>query len=81
MDYIDDSPNSTSSSSIATTEADSDDSNLTCDRILDEIGGFGRYQILVGFATGVALLLSSFSLLNFIFAAGIPEHRYTFANV
>lgn len=78
MENIEDLRDASSSNSIEseeTVETDSDKTELTCDRILEEIGGFGPYQILVGIATGIALLLSSFSLMNFIFASGIPEHR------
>lgn len=51
------------------------EAHLTSDHILGEIGGFGFYQILVGFVTGVAIILSSLDLFNFVFAAAAPEHR------
>lgn len=51
---------------------------LSSSRIIDEIGGFGLYQILVGISTGIALTLTSFTTLNFIFATSIPDHRYRF---
>lgn len=66
----------TDSSSVEKEKVDKGTNILTCDQILDEIGGLGPYQILVATATGIALLLSSFSILNFIFASNIPDHRY-----
>lgn len=45
------------------------------DRIFNEIGGFGLFQIFVGLSTGIALLFGSFTTFNFIFASVIPEHR------
>lgn len=56
-------------------KSESSKSELSLDRILSEIGGFGLYQILISIATGLALMLSSFGLFNFLFAAAIPEHR------
>lgn len=50
---------------------------LSCDQILGEIGSLGIYQVLIGFVTGVAIILSSLDLFNFVFAATIPEHRYS----
>lgn len=54
------------------------ETELSSSRIVEEIGGFGLYQILVGLSTGIALALTSFTTLNFIFAASIPDHRYKF---
>lgn len=49
---------------------------LSSSRIIEEIGGFGLYQIFVGLSTGAALTLTSFTAMNFLFAASIPDHRY-----
>lgn len=49
---------------------------LARDRILEEIGQFGLYQILVGITTGIALCITGFATFNFIFATTIPEHRF-----
>lgn len=48
---------------------------LSFDRILDEIGSFGLYQLLIGIGTGFALLLTAIALFNFVFSAGVPDHR------
>lgn len=48
---------------------------LSSDHIFKEIGEFGIFQILVGFASGAALILASLTIYNFIFAADIPEYR------
>lgn len=48
---------------------------LSSEQIFEEIGGFGFYQILVGIASGVGLLLWSLGFFNFIFSTNIPEHR------
>lgn len=76
MDNVQEPQDATDSSNIAKATSDDDTNYLTSDRILDEIGGLGPYQILVALSTAVALLLASFSMFNFIFAANIPEHRY-----
>lgn len=52
-----------------------DENHLTCDSILGEIGGFGPYQILIGFTMGVTMLLAIFNAYEFVFASAIPEHR------
>lgn len=49
--------------------------SLSVDQVSDEIGRFGLYQILVGLCTGAALIILSFDIFNFIFAATVPEHR------
>lgn len=49
---------------------------LSSDRIFLEIGGFGLFQILVGLASGAALISASLTIYNFIFAADIPEYRW-----
>lgn len=51
--------------------------DLSTERILNEIGGFGLYQIIIGFATGFALVVSSYDMFNFVFASAIPKHRYS----
>lgn len=48
---------------------------LTFDKILQEIGEFGFYQVTNAVLTSVALIFTAFSLFNFVFSAGIPEHR------
>lgn len=49
---------------------------LSFDRILDEIGSFGLYQLLIGVCTGFSLLLTAIALFNFVFSSGVPDHRY-----
>lgn len=46
------------------------------DDIFKEIGEFGFYQILVSLSSGLAFAFGSFSILNFIFGAAIPDHWY-----
>lgn len=70
----------TSRTHIENAEIEIGRNDLTSDGILSEIGGFGIYQILVGIATGVALMLSSFDTFNFVFTSVIPEHRYSRLN-
>lgn len=48
---------------------------LSCNRIFEEIGEFGLYQILVGIATGVALYITGLATYNFVFTSVVPEHR------
>lgn len=55
---------------------ESKENDLTCERILNEVGGFGLYQIIIGIATGLALVVSSYDMFNFVFASAIPKHRY-----
>lgn len=68
--------NTTTSANIAKANIEGGRSDLTSDRILSEIGGFGLYQMLIGIASGVAILLSSIDIYTFVFASVIPEHRY-----
>lgn len=49
--------------------------SVSFDEIYNEIGEFGLYQILVGLSSGLAFAFGSFSILNFIFGASIPDHR------
>lgn len=49
--------------------------SLTFDEILQEIGEFGLYQILVGILIGLVLMLTSSALFNFVFTSEIPDHR------
>lgn len=56
----------------------STEKTLDFDEILNEIGEFGRFQILVGISIGLVSAFSSFFVLNFVFSAAIPEHRYNF---
>lgn len=53
-----------------------DESSLSFDRILTEIGEFGPYQFIVAVSTGFALLITTFSLFNFVFSSAVPDHRY-----
>lgn len=48
---------------------------LSCDRMLQEIGEFGLYQILVALTTGTALCITGFTAFNFIYASNVPPHR------
>lgn len=73
---------------VTTSRSDSDETKtrnskneLTLDRILSEIGGFGLYQIIIGIVTGVALVISSYDMFNFVFASAIPEHRLAYISV
>ncbi|XP_052811967.1 organic cation transporter protein-like [Mya arenaria] len=50
------------------------------DDVLDEIGGFGRYQKWVFFLTLGPNLLAGFIMLNPVFLLGIPEHRCAIPN-
>lgn len=52
--------------------------SLSFDDILYEIGEFGRYQILAGILMGIAFLLTTSTLFNFVFSSEIPDHRYCF---
>lgn len=72
MAKTEDTPDTTTAANIAIEGGRSD---LTSDRILSEIGGFGLYQMLIGIASGVAILLSSIDIYSFVFASVIPEHR------
>lgn len=45
------------------------------DKILEEIGEFGFYQVTNGVLTSLALIFTSFALFNFVFSAGVPIHR------
>lgn len=56
----------------------STENSLDFDGILNEIGEFGRYQILVAISIGLIAAFSSFAVLNFVFSAAIPKHRYNF---
>lgn len=46
------------------------------DTILNEIGEWGRYQILSSISAGIISAYGSFLILNFVFGAVIPDHRY-----
>lgn len=48
---------------------------LSCDRMFQEIGEFGLYQILVALTTGAALCITGFTAFNFIYASNVPPHR------
>ncbi|WAR09452.1 ORCT-like protein, partial [Mya arenaria] len=50
------------------------------DDVLDEIGGFGRYQKWVFFLTLGPNLLAGFIMLNPVFLLGIPEHSALLPN-
>lgn len=52
------------------------ENSLSFDRILTEIGEFGPYQFIVAISTGFALLITTFSLFNFVFSSAVPDHRY-----
>lgn len=54
------------------------DNSVSCDQVFKEIGAFGLYQILVGLASGLALIISALATFNFVFAAAIPDHRFEF---
>lgn len=45
------------------------------DDVLSEIGGFGRYQLIVAICMGLISTYGSFIVLNFMFTSAIPEHR------
>lgn len=65
----------TSCSNSEETTTKNSQNDLTLDRILSEIGEFGLYQKLIGIVTGIALVISSYDMFNFVFASAIPEHR------
>lgn len=48
---------------------------ISFDKILQEIGEFGLYQLITGALTGLALLFAAISMFNFVFSASVPEHR------
>lgn len=48
---------------------------MRLDDILDEIGGFGRYQKWIFFLTCLPNLLAGFFMLNPVFLLGVPDHR------
>lgn len=48
---------------------------LSPDRLLEEVGDFGMYQLLVGATTGAALVITALAAFNFVFVAVVPEHR------
>lgn len=52
------------------------DNSVSCDQVFQEIGAFGLYQILVGAASGLALIISALATFNFVFAAAVPDHRF-----
>lgn len=54
------------------------DNLVSCEQVFKEIGAFGLYQILVGIASGLALIISALATFNFVFAAAIPDHRFQF---
>lgn len=60
--------------------ASDDDKNcpkpLDVDTILNEIGDSGPYQIFVSISAGLFSTYGSFVILNFVFGAAIPDHRY-----
>lgn len=78
MNETEEARDSVNSTNIMKTKAVTSKSDLSCDRILNEIGGFGPYQILIGIASGVAILLASIDIYSFVFASVIPEHRLDF---
>ncbi|XP_044739758.1 organic cation transporter protein-like [Chrysoperla carnea] len=45
------------------------------DNLINELNGFGRYQILNLFLTSLTALLIGISTYNFVFVTGIPEYR------
>lgn len=45
------------------------------DEILQEIGEFGLYHILVSVSIGFVLLLTACTIFNLIFSSEIPDHR------
>lgn len=49
---------------------------LDFDTILNEVGGVGLYQILVGIFSGLFAAYGSFIIMNFVFTAAVPDHRY-----
>lgn len=51
---------------------------ITLEEIFSEIGAFGPYQIAAGLSTGFVMAFGSFIVLNFIFGADIPEHRWVY---
>lgn len=51
------------------------DDIITFDVILQEVGEFGRYQILSGILTCLSITLSTCALFNFVFSAAVPDHR------
>lgn len=61
---------------IAETPNENKTKSVSFDEIYREIGEFGLYQILVGLSSGLAFAFGSFSILNFIFGAAIPNYRY-----
>lgn len=55
--------------------SNSKNQEISFDAILKEIGELGRYQILTGILTCLAITLSTFALFNFVFCAAIQDHR------
>lgn len=66
---------SRSTSNHANDKDKNDENQLSCESILREIGGFGPYQIIIGFTMGVTMLLAVLDAFDFVFASAIPEHR------
>lgn len=54
---------------------------ISFDTILNEIGEIGLYQILNCVLTCVAVAISTFALLNFVFSQSIPDHRFEEINI
>lgn len=48
---------------------------ISFDSILEEIGQFGRYQIINGIFTCLVIAISSNALFNFVFSDIEPDHR------
>lgn len=49
---------------------------LQFDDVLQEIGEFGRYQILNGILTCLITAISTCALFNFVFSAAFLDHRF-----
>lgn len=54
-----------------------DEKPLDFDKILRfDIGEYGPFQLLVGVSTGLCAAFGTIIIMNFVFGATIPEHRY-----
>lgn len=62
-------------SAVSKVNYKSDEKCLSSTGILEEIGEFGLYQIIIGISIGAAMILTSCAMFDFVFASAIPEHR------